>query len=115
MAGMTYNVLFLCTGNSARSNGGDAFERDEQGTVQGVQRRQSCDRQSAFAGAGVDRENRLPTAGLRSKNWEEFSVLGAPQMQSVVGSGRNSPAEAGPVNELNPFQWITADPCAMGR
>jgi len=76
---MTYNVLFLCTGNSARSIlaeailnrlGGDKLRAYSAGS----------DPKGQVNPYALDLLNRLdyPTATLRSKSWSEFSAAGSP-------------------------------------
>src|SRR5688572_27028174 len=80
----TYNVLFLCTGNSARSILAEALlNRDGAGRFR------------AFS-AGSFPKGRVhptaldlleglgfPTAGLRSKSWDEYAAPGAPEMDFI--------------------------------
>src|SRR5258708_17250608 len=80
-----YNVLFLCTGNSARSIMAEA-----------ILRRKGSPNFAAFSAgshlSGVVRPEalqqleavRLPVDGLRSKGWEEFSRPEAPKMDFVI-------------------------------
>src|SRR5215472_2418014 len=79
-----YNVLFLCTGNSARSimaeailnhRGKGAFTAYSAGSHPTGSPRQEALRQIEFAGISTD--------GLRSKSWDEFAAPGAPQMDFV--------------------------------
>ncbi|MEK9901188.1 MAG: arsenate reductase ArsC, partial [Rhodospirillaceae bacterium] len=80
----TYNVLFLCTGNSARSILGEA-----------IMNRSGAGRFKAFSAGshptGTVNPNAVallkslnhPTEGLRSKNWDEFAEEGAPKLDFV--------------------------------
>ena len=79
-----YNVLFLCTGNSARSimaeailnfKGRPNFSAYSAGSHPAGRVRPEALRQLETA--------RIPTEGLRSKSWSEFSVPGAPQLDFV--------------------------------
>ena len=79
-----YNVLFLCTGNSARSilaeailnrKGAPNFTAYSAGSHPAGAVRPEALRQLDLAG--------LSTDGLRSKSWDEFAVPGAPQMDFV--------------------------------
>ncbi len=97
MADKTYNVLFICTGNSARSilaegllnamgHGrfrGYSAGSHPKGTVHplALQELQSL---------------RIPTDGFRSKNWEEFATPGAPQMDSCSQFAIRPPARRAP-------------------
>src|SRR5579864_571980 len=79
-----YNVLFLCTGNSARSimaeailnhKGKPTFRAYSAGSHASGFVRPGALKQLALAG--------LPVDGLRSKNWDEFAKPGAPVMDFV--------------------------------
>ena len=84
MAGKTYNVLFLCTGNPARSIMAETLMNAMgKGRFKAFSAGSHATGKVHSLALGLIAKNRLPTAGLRSKNWEEFSVLGAPQMQFV--------------------------------
>ena len=79
-----HNVLFLCTGNSARSILAEAYLN-----AAGKGRFTAYSAGSRPAGTvnpfalELLRKNRLPTEGLRSKSWEEFAVTGAPRLHFV--------------------------------
>ncbi|MCX7280092.1 MAG: arsenate reductase ArsC, partial [Alphaproteobacteria bacterium] len=95
---MTYNVLFLCTGNSARSIlaeailnrvGGDKFRAFSAGS----------DPKGQVNPYALDFLKRLdyPTAALRSKSWSEFSAPGAPHLDFVFTVCDNAANEVCPV------------------
>src|SRR5260221_6973623 len=93
-----YNVLFLCTGNSARSimaeailnhKGNPNFEAFSAGSHATGRVRVEAIQQ--FNGAGV------PTDGLRSKNLGEFSITGAPQMGFLITDFDSAAKEVLPV------------------
>ena len=72
-----YNVLFLCTGNSARSDHGRGDpEPARQGPLPRFQRRQPSEGQVNPIALEQLRNARLPTEGLRSKSWDEFAAAG---------------------------------------
>lgn len=111
-----YNVLFLCTGNSARSIMAEAI-MNQKG-------RPNFTAYSAGShAAGVIRPealrqlemSRLPTKGLRSKNWEEFSGAAAPKMDFVFTVCDNAAREVCPVWPGQPLtaHWGVPDPAAV--
>ena len=98
MTGRIYNVLFLCTGNSARSIlaevlvsqlGGGRF----RGYSAGSQPRGEV---HPLALEELER-NDYPTAGLRSKSWDEFAGPDAPRMDFIFTVCGNASAELCPV------------------
>jgi arsenate reductase len=111
-----YNVLFLCTGNSARSimaeailnfKGQPAFTAYSAGShPSGVVRREAL-RQLELA--------QLPVAGLRSKSWEEFAKPDAPQMNFVFTVCDDAAREACPIWPGRPItaHWGIPDPAAV--
>ena len=111
-----YNVLFLCTGNSARSIMAEAIlnQRGRPNFVaysagshpSGTVRPQTL-RQLEVA--------QIPTSGLRSKSWEEYSRAGAPKLDFVFTVCDNAANEVCPVWPGQPMtaHWGVADPAAV--
>ncbi|HEU0070638.1 MAG TPA: arsenate reductase ArsC, partial [Alphaproteobacteria bacterium] len=75
-----YNVLFLCTGNSARSVIAEAIlNRDGAGRFRAFSAGSQPKGAVHALSLEVLAEMGYPTVGLRSKNWDEFAAPGAPQ------------------------------------
>jgi arsenate reductase len=111
-----YNVLFLCTGNSARSimaeallnhKGAPAFAAYSVGSHPSGMPRPEALAQLASAG--------IPTAGLRSKSWDEFATPNAPQMNFVFTVCDNAANEVCPYWPGQPMtaHWGIPDPAAV--
>ena len=113
---MPYNVLFLCTGNSARSILAEAYlsSRGLGRFVAYSAGSQPAGRVNPFA-LELLRKNRMSTERLRSKNWEEFAQPGAPRMNFVFTVCDNAAGEVCPVWPGQPVSahWGIEDPAAV--
>jgi protein-tyrosine-phosphatase len=111
-----FNVLFLCTGNTARSV-----------LAEGILRHVGAGKFRAFSAGSQPKgtvnpfalkvlaAHRYPADGYRSKSWEEFSVPGAPQMDFVVTVCDSAAGEACPLWPGQPItaHWGIEDPAAV--
>ena len=111
-----YNVLFLCTGNSARSimaeaimnfKGRPNFTAYSAGSHPTGTVRPEALRQIETA--------RMPIRGLRSKSWEEFSLADSPALDFVFTVCDKAAAEVCPIWPGQPMtaHWGVADPAAV--
>ena len=116
MAEQIFNVLFLCTGNSARSILAESILRKE---ARGRFRAYSAGSHPKGAvnpfALKVLASLEYPTEGLRSKSWDEFAAPGAPIMDFVFTVCDTAAAETCPVWPGQPMtaHWGIEDPAAV--
>ena len=116
MAERMFNVLFLCTGNSARSI-----------IAESILRKVGAGRFRAFSAGShpkgavnpfavkVLEKDEYPSEGLRSKSWDEFAAPGAPVMDFVFTVCDTAAAEVCPLWPGQPMtaHWGIEDPAAV--
>ena len=116
MTERTFNVLFLCTGNTARSV-----------LAEGILRKEGAGRFNAYSAGSQPKgmvnpfalkvlgAHGYPTDGFRSKNWDEFAVPGAPVMDFVFTVCDSAAGEACPLWPGQPMtaHWGIPDPAAV--
>ena len=110
------NVLFLCTGNSARSLLAEALlnhlaDEEWHGYSAGSQPKGEPHPMALE----VLQSKGLPSAGLSSKSWDVFATAGAPEMDMVITVCDNAAGESCPIWPGKPHRlhWSLPDPAAV--
>ena len=116
MADRPYNVLFLCTGNSARSILAERIiSQWGRGRFRGFSAGSHPNGVVHPIALELLEKMNLPTEGLRSKSWDEFAAPGAPPLDFVLTVCDNAAGEVCPYWPGQPMtaHWGVPDPAAV--
>lgn len=111
----TYNVLFLCTGNSARSILAESLLNTlGHGRFRGFSAGSFPKGQVHPLALELLKRMNLPSEGFRSKSWNEFAAPGAPPLDFIFTVCDNAAGEVCPIWPGKPVtaHWGIADPAA---
>jgi arsenate reductase len=111
-----YNVLFLCTGNSARSIMAEALmDYRGKGRFKGFSAGSHPKGDVHPMALEVLRSHHIPIEGARSKNWNEFAAPGAPEMHFVFTVCDRAAGEVCPIWPGHPMtaHWGVEDPAEV--
>jgi protein-tyrosine-phosphatase len=115
-ASRVFNVLFLCTGNSARSILAEAYlNRAGKGRFKSYSAGSKPGGRVNPIALALLEESGLETTGLRSKSWDEFAARGSPSMDFVFTVCDSAAAEPCPYWPGQPMtaHWGVPDPAAV--
>ena len=116
MADRPYNVLFLCTGNSARSILAESLLNHwGKGRFRAYSAGSFPKGHVHPISIALLTQLKLPTGGLRSKSWDEFSAQGAPPLDFIITVCDDAAGEVCPVWPGQPMtaHWGVEDPAAI--
>jgi arsenate reductase len=111
-----YNVLFLCTGNSARSILAESLLNHRgRGRFQAFSAGSHPRGQVHPIAVALLKQLELPSTDLRSKSWDEFEAHGAPPIHFVITVCDNAAGEVCPIWPGKPMtaHWGIPDPAAV--
>ena len=112
----SYHVLFLCTGNSARSILAEALLNQlGEGRFKAYSAGSFPKGEVHPAALELLRHLRFPTEGLRSKSWDEFAQAGAPELDFIFTVCDDAAGEVCPIWPGHPMtaHWGIEDPAKV--
>ena len=111
-----FNVLFLCTGNSARSILAESLVNHwGHGQFRGFSAGSAPKGQVHPIALELLRQLKMPVEGMRSKSWDEFARPGAPQLDFIFTVCDNAAGEMCPIWPGQPMtaHWGVEDPASV--